>query len=163
MASWLTLYITTPADGLTATALEGRVRQADWWTLAANWGLDEALAETLDPRYLQPGSDGGFDGVVQYAQDRRPIQIHRWAAPERVAEERHEALERELPDAARAYVEGAVEVVGLEMGWSAHETGGVLVAWELATQLARHCHHAAAIRDDDDRWYVPDDWTWRQL
>jgi len=150
-------------DGLAATALERRVQQADWWTLAEDWELDEAVADRLDPRFVEAGPDGGFEGVVQYAQDRRPIVLHRWASPERVVEERAEALERELPDEAREYVEGAVEVVGLEMGWSAHEDGGVLVAWEIATLLARHCHHSAVLRDDDDRWYVLNDWTWHRL
>lgn len=163
MPSWLTLYATTPVDGLSAAALEHELRRADWWTPTEAEGFDAAVAATLDPRFVETGPDGGFDGEVQYAQDRRPIVLHRWASPEDVAEERVEALEREPPDEARRYVEGAVAVVGVEMGWSAYDNGGIVVAWELARLLVRHCNGTAAVRDDDDRWYVLDDGAWRRL
>ena len=99
---------------------------------------------------------------MRYAPDQRPIVLHRWTSAERVAEERDEALEVEPPDGARRFVAGAVEVVGLEMGWSAHEDGGAIVAGEVARLLARHQPGATALRDDD-RWYVLDDWAWRRL
>ena len=163
MPSWLILYATTPVDGLSAAALERELRRADWWTLTEAEGFDAAVAGTLDPRFVETGPDGAFDGVVQYAQGRRPIVLHHWASPEDVAEVRVEALEREPPGEARRYVEGAVEVVGLEMGWSAYDNGGIVVAWEIARLLVRHCNGTAAVQDDDDRWYVLDGWVWRQL
>jgi hypothetical protein len=100
---------------------------------------------------------------LRYAPDRRPIVLHRWTSAERVAEEREEALGFEPPDGARRLVAGAVEVVGLEMGWSAHEDGGAIVAWEFARLLARHQAGATVVRDDDDRRYVLDGWAWRRL
>ena len=88
MPSWLILYATTPVDGLSAAALERELRRADWWTLTEAEGFDEAVAGTLDPRFVETGPDGAFDGVVQYAQGRRPIVLHHWASrrplPDRV-------------------------------------------------------------------------------
>jgi hypothetical protein len=163
MASWLTLYAIRPMDGLSAAALEQQLRQSDWLTLAEGAGLDEQAASALDPRFTRPGPDGAFDGELRYAPDRRPIVLHRWTSAERVAEERDEALEVEPPGGARRFVAGAVEVVGLEMGWSAHENGGAIVAWEVARLLAGHQPGAMAVRDDDDRWYVLDGWAWHRL
>jgi hypothetical protein len=163
VASWLTLYALTPADGLTAAVLHKELDVLDWDLLVEISEFPEGVADTLCPRYLTPGEAGGFDGELQYAEGRRPIVIHRWRDPERVAEERAEALEeREVPDEARRYVTEAVEVIALEMGWSVYETGGIVVAWEVARLLASYCK--AAVTDDDERWFVLDGhWTWRQL
>lgn len=155
MASWLTVYCKNPCVLSTREVL-GELARADFATLAEAHDLDESVADDATPRFEKEGPLAGAS-LLWRGEPQRPIQVHHWTTPERVAEEVAEARERGLP----AYVDlaGTVEIVALEMGISAYEDLGIVLAWEVARVVAQAC--AGLARDDDDRWsYVDAEGGW---
>lgn len=156
MACWLTVYCKRPCT-LSTRDVQRELDRADLLTLAEVHDVDEALAEDAEPRFEpEDGPLGGAD-LLWRNVPQRPIQIHHWTEPARVTEELAEAREGDVP----AYVdlEGTVEIVALEMGISAYEDLGIVLAWEVARVIAHAC--GGFTRDDDDRWsYVDADGGW---
>ncbi len=155
MACWLTVYCKKPCV-LTTRDVQRELDRADLLTLAEAHEIDEAAAENAEPRFEPEGPLAGAS-LLWRDVPQRPIQVHHWTEPGRVAEELAEARERDIPD----YVDlaGTVEIVALEMGISAYEDLGIVLAWELARVVAHACDGFA--RDDDDRWsYVDADGGW---
>jgi hypothetical protein len=96
-----------------------------------------------------------LDYEVHHATEGRPLVLHGWTDAERVREEIEEVLEDEdaTPATIRAQVSRAVEVVGIELGFSDFsdfEDMGVVLAYELARYLAQKAD--GVIRSDEDRW-----------
>ncbi len=88
--------------------------------------------------------------------DSRPIVVHVWSTPERVAEELSEMHEvRSPPKSLHEPLKATKEIVGIELGFSHLENLGVVIAWEIARYFAQKGD--GLIVDDDDRWQRIDD------
>jgi len=164
MAYWLTVYCRKPVSSLSPAQLLAGIRDqdpaapagVDYWTVAEDFGIeDEAVVDAaLDVLHVRPEGATGLDGLeVGYRSEAeaRPIVVHCWSDPERVAEEIREAEEnRSPPPRVRERLRASTEVVGLELGFSQLEDMGIVIANELARWLAQKGDGVVA--DDDDGW-----------
>jgi hypothetical protein len=161
MPAWVTVYCAqrvahlSPDDIL--AGLRGRDEAAlagvDYWSLAEDYEIDPDLVDSAlaQLRVVRVGS-APLDYEVHHATEGRPLVLHGWTDAERVREEIEEALEDEdaTPAIIRAQVSRAVEIVGIELGFSNFEDMGVVLAYELARYLAQKAD--GVIRSDEDRW-----------
>lgn len=163
MPYWITVYCRTPVSSLTPAELLAGIRDedpsapagVDYWTLAEGFGIEdeEVVDAALDVLRVRPEQARGLDCEVCYRPeaDARPIVVHCWREPERVAEEIQEAEEnRSPPPEALPRLRASREVVGLELGFSQLEDMGIVIAYELARWLAQKGDGLVA--DDDDQW-----------
>lgn len=164
MPYWITVYCRTPVSSLTPTELlagicgedPSALAGVDYWTFAEGFGIEdeEVVDAALDVLRVRPGRERGLECEVCYQPelDARPIVVHCWSEPERVAEEIHEAEEnRSPPSAAIERLRASREVVGLELGISQLEDMGIVIAYEIARWLAQKGDGLVA--DDDDQWF----------
>jgi hypothetical protein len=172
MAWWLTIYCRKPVSMLTPEQLLAGLRDedreapagVDYWTLAEHYGIeDEAVVDAaLDVLRVRGGDTIGLDVVeVCYRPqvDARPIVVHCWTAPERVAEELQEAQEgRAPPPEALARLRTIREVVGIELGFSQLEDMGIVLAYEVARWLTQKGD--GVVVDDDDCWMAVEGGGW---
>lgn len=173
MAWWLTVYCRRPVSALAPELLlagiQGRDSEAlagvDYWTLAEGFGIeDEAVVDAaLDVLRVRGdealGLLSGCEISYRPEVDARPIVVHYWTDPARVAEELAEAEEgRSPPPGALARLRASTEVVGIELGFSQLEDMGIVIAYELARWLAQRGD--GLVVDDDDRWMVVQDGGW---
>lgn len=173
MAWWLTVYCRSPVSELSPEQLlagiRGEDRQAhageDYWTLAEDFGIEDedvvdAALDVLRVRGDEAlGLRAGCEVCYRPGVDARPIVLHCWSEPERVAEELEEAEEsRSPPAAAQERLRASKEVVGIELGFSQLEDMGVVIAYEIARWLAQKGDGLVA--DDDDRWMRVADGGW---
>ena len=158
MPAWLTIYCRRPVT-ITRSELLYELRGADFDTLAEVHEIDESLVEpAVDALRLEDTSHDALDGAsfAYRAPDFRPIQIHEWTSPERVAEEIEETRDADdVPEEVDAALDEVVAVIALELGFGMYEDMGIVFAWEIARLLA----HAARgfVRDDDHRWSLVDE------
>jgi hypothetical protein len=167
MAWWLTVYCRTSVAELTTTQLHDglcdRDEQApagvDYVTLAEEHEISEAdVDEALEHLAVELVGPKPLDVEIRYREDpeARPIVVHLWSDPSRVAEEIEEAREgREPPEGAHAYLSACREVVGIELGFGQLRDMGLVLATELARYLAQKGD--GVIVDDEDEWYALDD------
>lgn len=174
MPYWITVYCRTPVSSLAPAELLagilGRDSSAlagvDYWTLAEGFGIDdeEVVDAALDVLRVRPERAKGLDPLeVCYRPelDARPIVVHCWSEPERVAEELAEAEENRSPSPeALPRLRASREVVGLELGFSQLEDMGIVIAYELARWLAQKGD--GIVVDDDDQWLAVDEGAWTQ-
>lgn len=173
MAWWLTVYCTRSVASIEPALLLSGIRDGDpeapagidYTTTAEDYEVDDALVgPALKHLAVEPDSDRPLDLCVRYHADpeRRPIVLHRWAEPARVAEELRECAENRSPPAAAGPVlERCCEVVGIELGFSQLEDMGVVLAYELARYLAQK--GAGVVVDDEGRWFTVDRGAWVDL
>lgn len=158
MPAWLTIYCRRRST-ITRSELLAELRDADWDTLAEVHEIDESLVSpALAAFRLEDADHDALDGagLAYRAAGFRPIRIHVWSSPERVAEEIEQARDAgELPEAVSAALGDVIEVIALELGFGMYEDMGIAIAWEVARILA---HDARGfVRDDDKRWSLVDE------
>jgi hypothetical protein len=171
MAWWLTVYCRKPVAALTPAQLLAGIRDedrsapagVDYWTLAEHYDIeDEAVVDAaLDVLRVRGAGATGLDCEVHYQpeDDRRPIVVHCWSEPERVAEELAEAEEgRSPPPAALERLQASKEIVGIELGFSQLEDMGIVLAYEIARWLAQKGD--GLVVDDDDQWLAVEGGGW---
>lgn len=167
MAWWLTVYCRESVAGLADEQLAAGLRGGDpdapagvdYLTLAEDYDLDEHEVEAaLEQLAIVRVGDGPLDVELRYRPeaDARPIVVHRWHEPARVAEEIEEAFDnREPPDEAHAWLRACREVVGIELGFSQLDDMGLVIACELARYLAQKGD--GVIVDDEGEWFAVED------
>jgi hypothetical protein len=163
MAWWLTVYCTRSVADLTAADLARGLRDGDpqapagvdYDTLAEGFELDEDLvAPALAALRVEPpdGSSIAVEIHFRPGSEHRPISVHLWDDPARIAEELEETREnREPPPAAERTLAGTVAIVALELGFPMLENMGIVIATEAARWLAQK--GAGVICDDDNQWF----------
>lgn len=173
MAWWLTVYCRKPVSHLSVDAVrKGLLDEdpsapagGDYLTLAEQYEVDE---ETVKPALkaleLKSVSDSLLHLEISYRLPRelRPIVVHVWNTPERLAEELDETADiRNPPKSAQKLLEGVVEIVAIELGFQMLEDMGVVLAFELARWLAQKGD--GVIADDDNRWQMIERGAFRPL
>jgi hypothetical protein len=171
MAWWLTVYCRKPVSALAPAELLAGLRDedrsapagVDYWTLAEHFGIeDEAVVDAaLDVLRVRGDDAKGLGCEVYYRPeaDARPIVVHCWTEPERVAEELEEAEEgRAPPTGVLPRLRATKEIVGIELGFSQLEDMGIVLAYELARWLAQKGD--GLVVDDDDCWMAVEGGGW---
>ncbi|MBM4782968.1 MAG: hypothetical protein GQE15_35260 [Archangiaceae bacterium] len=164
MAWWLTVYCRRPVSRLTAKQLQAGITGedatalagVDYFTLAEDYDVaDELVSPAMKALKVSKELQVSFG-------DSRPIVVHVWSSPERVAEELSEVQEvRTPPKSLRSALKDTKEIVGIELGFSHLENMGVVIAYELARYLAQKGD--GVIVDDDDRWQRIDDGAFSEI
>jgi hypothetical protein len=167
MAWWLTVYCKKPVSGLQPEQLDdglwGRDFAApaggDYHLLAEARDIEDAdVDDALEQLEVVRVSDKPLDVQIRYKQeaDARPIVVHLWQEPERVAEEIEEALDnREPPERVKSELSACREIVGIELGFGQLQDMGFVLAFELARYLAQKGD--GVIVDDENAWYAVED------
>lgn len=156
MAWWLTVYCRRPVSTISAKQLETLISGADYFTLAEDYDVDDALVSPAVKALTV-----SQDLEVSFG-DARPIVVHLWKDAGRVAEELAEMHQVRSPPASQLErLETTKEIVGIELGFSHLENMGVVIAYEIARHLAQLGE--GLIVDDDDRWQVVDDGAFVEL
>jgi hypothetical protein len=163
MAWWITVYCRAPVSALTPAQLLAGIRDqdrsapagVDYRTLAEHYDIDDAamIDAALDVLRVRPAGSSGLDCEVCHRpeEDARPIVVHCWSDPERVAEEVTEAeAGRSPPTEALARLRTSKEIVAIELGFSQLEDMGIVLAYEIARWLAQKGN--GLVVDDDDCW-----------
>jgi hypothetical protein len=173
MAWWLTIYCRRPVSALAPARLlagiQGHDSEAlagvDYWTLAEQLGIeDEAVVDAaLDVLRVRGDEELGLRSGCEICYrpeiDARPIVLHCWSDPARVAEELQEAEEsRSPPPGALSRLRAASEVVGIELGFSQLEDMGLVIAYEIARWLAQRGD--GLVVDDDAQWMAVESGAW---
>ena len=171
MAWWLTVYCREPVSTLAPLQLLAGIRDedrsapagVDYWTLAEHFGIeDETVVDAaLDRLRVSADGDRGLGCEVRYQpeDDVRPIVVHCWTEPERVAEELEEAEEgRAPPPGALPRLRATKEIVAIELGFSQLEDMGIVLAYEIARWLAQKGD--GLVVDDDDCWMMVEGGGW---
>lgn len=172
MAWWLTVYCRKPVSALAPKQLLAGLRDedreapagADYWTLAEHFGIDDeavvdAALEGLRVRDANATGLGALELCYRPEAGARPIVVHCWTEPERVAEELEEAEEgRSPPTGVLPRLRATKEVVGIELGFSQLEDMGIVLAYELARWLAQRGD--GLVVDDDDCWMAVEGGGW---
>jgi hypothetical protein len=164
MAAWFTVYCSRSVDNVTTADIRSEIDGWDFPTAAEAYGIDDETVERgLASLKLVPldGAGGVRFRLTYGPPTRRPILIHVWADPERIAEERDEA-EEELDRAhgagegrIRSHLERLVEVVAVELGWSQLEDMGVVFAGMVSEYFA--VVGEGIIQDPYDVWWAMED------
>jgi hypothetical protein len=155
----MTVYCARPVEALTVADLRGALDSVeDWYTLAEGYDLDEAAVDEARRHLRLEGEHGHFELRCREDPTKlRPLEIHCWTKPERVAEEKQEASERlsglkpKSAEAVLKHLVRCVAVMGLEMSWPMLERMEVVYAEQLAFYLAKRFD--GQVRGVDDRWY----------
>ena len=160
MPAWVTIYCSNPIGDMPDDATFGKeIRNNDFWTLAEDYGIDESLVDSALANFRLENDGSGFN--LHYGQHGdRPLTVHYWTNPNRVAEEGQEVVEQLGADDDRSakiktHLQDAKAVVGIEMGFSQLEDMGIVLAYEIARWFGRN--RGGMIKDDDDNWSVIDD------
>jgi hypothetical protein len=153
MAWWITVYCQKPLPELTPERLRAGITDedpeasagADYFTLAEGYGVDDAqVRPALQALRVT-------DDLKLHFGDARPVVVHRWTEPDRVAEELAECHEvRAPPPSIREPLGRTKEIVAIELGLTNLEDMGVVFAYEVARYVAQKGD--GLIVDDDDRW-----------
>ena len=163
MPAWVSVYSRRRLNGITPDQVLGALNQADLWTLAEDYDVDDDLVDAALP-HLRVERVGPDHLRVHYREpSQRQVEVRRWTASDRVAEEIEEL---QLPSGNRGErIRGAlaatVEVVGIEFGWSQTTDMGVVLAYEVARLLA--AEGEGLIKGDDEAWSVIDEGAFRHL
>src|SRR4051794_34300969 len=130
MAAWITVYCARPVGHVGASDLAAALQGVDLHTVAEGFGIDDesVVDDALAQLTIEPckGSDGIRFQTAYAGADKRRLLIHIWDDPARVHTEREEALEDVDDAGVRTAVRQAVEVVGIELGWSQLKDMGVV-------------------------------------
>jgi hypothetical protein len=165
MSAWFTVYNprhlhhVTPAD--IAAYLTGAT--VDWYALAEAFGIEDEAAVDKAVAGLRVGPAHGKLGEwveVRYRPAKgRPLDVYRWADPERVRTEVTEAQDEHLAgrsgrgsSAVRKALAGVVEVAAVELGLAHLEDMGLVIAGQVAEYLAGV--GGGVLRDTDDQWWA---------
>lgn len=170
MAWWLTVYCRREVGGLEPSDLLAGIRDqdreapagVDYWTLAEDYGIEDTAVVDAALNELRVEATGkGIDCEVRYRaeDDARPVVLHVWDEPGRVAEELEEAMEgRDPPEGIVARLKETKAIVGIELGFSQLDDMGVVVAYEIARWLAQRGD--GVVVDDDQSWQGVRDGGW---
>jgi hypothetical protein len=173
MAWWLTVYCRNSVATLDAQQLADGLRDrdpqaragVDYRSLAEEHELaEDELNEALEQLSVVAVSPKPLDLEIRYRRDpqSRPIVVHLWTDPARVAEEIDEAGEsREPPDSVLPYLSACREVVGIELGFGQLQDMGLVLASELARYLAQKGD--GVFVDDEHEWYVVADGEFTEI
>lgn len=164
MAWWLTVYCRSSVATLDPQQLADGLRDrdpeapagVDYDSLAEEYEIaDELLEEAIEQLAVVSVSPKPLDVEIRYRRDPqwRPIVVHLWNDPARVAEELEETHEgRDPPDGALPYLSACREIVGIELGFSQLDDMGLVIACELARYLAQKGD--GIFVDDNNEWYA---------
>lgn len=162
MPMWVTVYAEGDINAVGPEQLRAWFEEADMLSLAEDYAdlddpegpVDEAMAKLA----FAPNGPGEF--MIEFGY-KRPVIVHLWTDPDRVAEELMEANEAlSLPQShpLRQKLARTKAVVGIEMGFSHTENMGIVFGYEAARVYAQHTN--GLVHGDDDRWSVIVDWAW---
>ncbi len=159
MAASLTVYCVLPVDSVTASDLTAPLGEADLYTVAEGFDIDDeaVVDEALARLKVEPfaGSDDARFRLSYAGDDKRPVFTHIWDETSRVQTERDEALEDVDDATVTKAVQRAVAVVGIELGWTQLEDIGVVLAGQIAEAFASA--GSGVIRDQNDDWWAVQD------
>lgn len=165
MAWWLTVYCRSSVASLDAQQLADGLRNrdpkapagVDYAELAEEYEIaEDDMNEALAQLSVLAVSNKPLDVEIRYGAKARPIVVHLWSDPARVAEELDETHDgREPPDGALPYLEACREIVGIELGFSQLDDMGLVLACELARYLAQKGD--GIFVDDNNEWYAVED------
>lgn len=161
MPAWITTYLQQIPSGLTAESVRRGIDSADWWTLGEDVGLDSDGVDAFMAQLRWADDD---DDVLDFhvEPERRPVQIHVWTEPGRVAEEVQELDERvSIPSQVRRHLRDVRAVVAIELGWSQLQTMYEVVAFEVAYWLAER--FGGVILSPADYWHDHADHRWNPI
>ncbi len=144
MPAWITAYLQRAPKELRASDLRTGTAPADWWTLGEDFDV-EAEAVDVFMKELEWIDDPLGFGLP----DKRPVNVHVWTEPDRVAEELGE-LHPHI-DTVRQHLTDTCAIVALELGWSQLATMHEVVAFEIAYWLAET--YQGVILGNDGHWY----------
>jgi hypothetical protein len=166
MSAWVMIYCKRSLADVTPQQVLAGIDDADWWTLPEIYGIeDEAVVDAalkhLRIKAFPDDEPGKHLWELHYRPNRprgvRQVQIERYSDPSLVAEEVQEerrALSRaRKPDAKliREHLAKVRETVGIELGWDQLDTMAAVLAYEVATWLARV--GSGLINDHNDHWW----------
>lgn len=160
MAAWFTVYCLQPVAALTAASLRTGIEHDDYHILAESFGIDDDDAVDRAVRALRVVPAARPAGVrfrVRFGTPR-PLLVHVWDSPERVATEREEAEEQfdtstgGVPRRIRLHMDWVTAVVAVEMGWGQLDDMGIVFGCLLAEHVAATC--GGLIRDPHDAWWA---------
>ena len=160
MAAWFTVYCIQPVAGLTAADLRAGIEHDDYHILAESFGIDDDDAVSRAVRALRVVPAARPAGVrfrLKFGTTR-PLLIHVWDTPERIATEREESLEQfngstgRAPVRIRKHLEATTEIVAVELSWWRMEDMGVVFGCLVAEYIA--ATFDGLIRDPHDAWWA---------
>lgn len=160
MAAWFTVYCVQPVADLTAAGLRTGIEHDDYHILAESFGIDDDDAVDRAVRVLRVVPAARPAGVrfrVRYGTTR-PLLVHIWDSPERLATERDEALEQfdsssgRAPPRIRKHLDSLAAVVAVEMGGSQLDDMGIVFGCLLSEHIA--ATRDGLIRDPHDAWWA---------
>jgi hypothetical protein len=134
----------------------------DFYIIAEGFGIEDEREVDRALSGLRVEPVGEADGVkfrLRYRPPKfRPVDIHFWTDPDRVREEREEAVEQlggttgTGVKQVQKHLGRVVEVVALELGWSQLEEMAVVLAGQVAEYFAVVGN--GLIRDQNDDWWT---------
>ena len=163
MPAWISVYCQQKLGEVEPKQLRNDILQNDYFTLAEQYDIDEALvALALTALRIVP-DNGGYE--VHYAAESdsneqqlrsRPVVIHIWESPDRVQEEIEEVLE--CLNGASGYPTALIEqhlsevqaVAGIDIGASQFQNMGIVFAYEIARWFGKN--RTGLINDVDENW-----------
>ncbi len=167
MPAWVTVYCSEPVDSIDPDQLLAGLSQADYWTLAEVYEVNEELVDPALAR-LQIIPSGENLQLHYRPEGERQLEIHRWTNGARIAEEIREVLEwigedrSERASAIQAFLPKVQGIVAVEMGFGQLEDLGIALAYEIARWFAHNCR--GLIMDHNDKWFrTTDEWAFVEL
>jgi len=159
MPAWVTIYLQRVPSDLSPEAIKAGIADADWWTLAEEFEIDEDEVDAFfeQVRWNAEPLEIQFEG-------RRPLQFHVWTDPDRLREEIAELDQIAglvVPNAVREHLRAVRCIVALEVGFSQLETMFEVVAFEIAYWLAETS--GGVIKGFNDAWFDHAAHRWNPL
>ena len=144
MSAWISVYCTHSLAQVTPAALDAALAQADFWTLAEIYAIDEAqVIPALACLRIESENPTEFQhyNVIYREPKYRPVCITRCAGAAVVAQlaELHATLMAQGMGANAEiirHLEQVIEIVNIELGYTQLADMGLLIAYEIARFLA---------------------------
>lgn len=154
MSHWVTIYLKESPPKLTIKDLQTSISDADWWTLGEDFDIEEEAVDAFMDEITWKE-----DPISVGLPKERPLVIHFWQDPARVAEELGEVREREgVPQAVLEHLGLVKTVVGIEMGLCHFQNMHEVLAFEIAYALAEK--YSGLICDAHENWFDHDEHRW---
>jgi hypothetical protein len=162
MSEAITVFGKRSLAGVIPDEVRAGVDEADWWTLAEGYGIDDEdlVNAALDHFRIERLRTrlGEVYHVYYRPRGRRQIDLWRWTSPEEIAEEvagARKKLKRSRKPALRRLGDQLArvgEVISLGLGWDQLDGMAVVLAYEIARWLA-HVGDGC-VRDHEGQWWA---------
>lgn len=156
MSAWISVYCTHSLAQVTPAALDAALAQADFWTLAESYAIDEAQVKPALACLKiesEPAAEFQHYNAIYREPTQRPVSITRWtgaAVVEQLAE-LHATLTAQGNGDIIQHLEQVIEIVNIELGYNQLTDMGILIAYEIARFLAMLGN--GLIQDVSDSWW----------